>query len=540
MTDQRPSSNRSRLEDLSLTEALGRDTPPDLTKRILAAASRDDAPTPVRGTPSLPAGRTAKPTMGLSRRHWAGIRFVAAFLLVFSVGLVALLVLRKPRQPEPAATAQGNSSPAAVDVKGSRNGGEHAPVPAVPGPQTPVVPPPENTLPQELPPAPEPGPTPPQPPMPAPPSETVKQPPQQPAPGTPHEDPPKEPGQGPVIETPEPAPEPTEAADPWKAVAARPQAGRVVSGEVLVTYEVGGKQLLPPAHLGSAELRQGAQVVANDACVLALEGGACAQARGTLLLECDNLGVLLQPADGEIYADTLGAGREVRLRGFGHTLVLSGGALVAECKRTSLEFSVLEGQADCDGKRVVAGKGSSVSKRGLGTVGEAPRGLRDSRLMRGLAAMTLWRQGFDAAPVQGLQGAQVEPRSAGELGESAPGSVAAAGGADASVGVVFDTFHTTLTHEVIRVRFRQRGAGSLILQCFNPDRNDNFGRDLPAGKPGEWQVIEIAAGELRDRSTGKVAAKAGLRFSSLSLHAMGDGTNLEVDWIELVRRPTFE
>lgn len=539
MTEQPQSRNRSRLEDLSLEEAVGGIAPPDLTARILAAAQQEEAPTPVRGTPVVAAGRAARPTRGISRRHWAGLRFVAAFVVVFAAGLVALLALRDP-PPAPASTAHGNSSPGAGEGKDSRSAGEHAPVPAFPGPNVPA----QSPGPLQPPQAPEPvsppqgpGPSAPPPPQPSLPPETVEEP-TPPTPEPPHEDPPK----APVVEEPppKPEPEPTEAPDPWKAVAARLPAGRVVSGVVSVTYEVEGRRVAPPGGADSALLLSGARIEATDSFVLALEGGASVQAEGPLALECDAAGVVLEPLAGQLFADTLGSACSVRLRAFGSTLVLAGGALLADRGRNSLEFRVLEGEAECAGKRIAAGKGSSLSKRGLGAVGEPARGLRDSRLLRELQPVTLWRQGFDAEPLAGLQGAKVQSRSAAEMGERVAGSVAMAEGADASVGMVLEGFHSTLSHEVIRVRFRQRGAGSLTLQCFNPDRNDNFGRDLPAGKPGEWQVLELPLTDLRDRETGKVPATAGLRLSSISLFALGANTTLEVDWFELVRKPRYD
>lgn len=57
-------------------------------------AMADDAPTPRRGEPAVgQAGHGARPTRGLSRRHWNGLGFVLVGLTLIAL-LVLFLLLR--------------------------------------------------------------------------------------------------------------------------------------------------------------------------------------------------------------------------------------------------------------------------------------------------------------------------------------------------------------------------------------------------------------------------------------------------------------
>ena len=91
-----PTDLKDRLTDRALSELLGGDAPPDLSERILSAASQQPLATPVPGDPAM---NETRPTSTSKRRHWA-IFAVAASLFIAVGWLVANRQFEDSRQAQ--------------------------------------------------------------------------------------------------------------------------------------------------------------------------------------------------------------------------------------------------------------------------------------------------------------------------------------------------------------------------------------------------------------------------------------------------------
>ncbi len=109
---QQPTDHEDRLVDRGLDELVGGDAPPDLSERILAAASQQPLATPVTGDPAMNETRN---TLTSKRRRWAF--FGAAAGLLIAVGVV--IAMRQMDETQLAKVAPpSESSPKSEDSIG--------------------------------------------------------------------------------------------------------------------------------------------------------------------------------------------------------------------------------------------------------------------------------------------------------------------------------------------------------------------------------------------------------------------------------------
>lgn len=555
MTSNTDNPDRDRLEDLAIEESLGRNTPPDLRARILAAARGDDAPTPRRGLPSVPArGRTAKHTRGLSRKHWNGTAFVVTAAALIVVALSLFFALKPPVAlqgnipttaekanvaPAVPSNARPQHDPAAVKANDSAN--PPANTPAQPqgneaGPQQPPEPQPEPA------PAPEPAP------------EEVERPkPEVPGP-TPEPKPEPKPEPGPAVEepkpepNPEPKPEGTEVKpEQPKAIVASMKLGAIGSKRVLWSSRLGDKEEWKPIQSLSdlrgvrrdpdsllVSVEEGTQLKGAGGELL-LANGALLRCDGVISIHTDGDSLRVELIDDDIYLDNLGCDRAVRVTRGELSATVGDGAAIFEAGRDKLEITCLDGEVSAGGKVLAAPRRATLNDRGLSRELELTARDLSHPLVGALTPRVLSEEDFDDLPAKGL----IKGKLATVVENEETVTLARDEGRDAQVALEFDAITTLLPGQMVRVRFRQTGAEKMILQFWNPDKADNFGIDLPAGKPGEWQVVEVRIEKLLDRETAAVAAKAGDRWQSGGVYAVGKETKLEVDWIEFVRLPEY-
>ncbi|MBE7491347.1 MAG: hypothetical protein HS108_06265 [Planctomycetes bacterium] len=539
--------DRDRLEDLAIEEALGRNPPPDLRARILAAARGDDAPTPRRGEPSVPArGRTARQTRGLSRKHWKGAPFVVTALALAAAVLAVFFALKPPVElPANAGVTAERAKPTPAAGAKERPGGEQRPPAIQPQANTPAT----NQAapgPDRPEPAPEPGPEP----APKPPDEVEGPVPDQPEPAPkpePKVEPRPEPG--PVVDEPGPEPKP-------EGTGAKPEQPRAVVASMELGA-AGGKRVWSSRLSDSDEWKpvqnlnelRGVRRVPDTMLVEVFDGTQLKGAGGELtlangaLLRCD--GVISLHADGDsvrvelvsddIYLDNLGCDHAVRVTRGALTAGVGAGAAIFAAGRGKLDITCLDGEISAGGKTLPAGRRATLNDRGLGREFELTARDLSHPLVGGLKPRVLSEEDFDDLPARGLIRGELARLE--EDGKTV--TVARDSGRNAHVSLEFDEITTLLPGQMVRLRYRHTGAEKLIVQFWNPDRKDNFGIDLPPGRPGQWHEVELRIERLLDRATAASAAKAGDRWQSGGVYTTGSATTIEVDWVEFVRLPEY-
>jgi len=539
--------DRERLDDLNIEEALGRNTPPDLTARIVQAATGafDEALTPRHGAPSvLSRGRTAKQTRGLSRKHWKGSPFVITTLALVAVALAIFFAFKPPVElaGNRGTTAEGSNTqraPSAVDTRSSNpapspnapsanqpSGNELAPAPREPEPLPEPEPKHEPKAPEQV--------------------ETPKTPDLAPIP-EPKVEPKPEPGPAVEEPKPEPRPEGTEAKpEPPKAVVASMRLGAAGSKRVWSSRISDNDEWKPIQNLkdlrGVLRAPDALTVDVLDGTRLKGEGGELILANGALVrcdgvisLHVDGASVRVELIEDNVYLDNLGSEQAVRVTRGELTASVGAGAAIFEAGRGKLEITCFDGEVSAGGKTLAAKRRATLNDRGLSRELELTARDLSHPLIGGLKPRVLSAEDFDDLPAKGLiKGALAKVVEGGETV-----TVAQDSGLDAQVALEFDAIETLLPGQVVRVRYRQTGAEKLTVQFWNPDKKDNFGIDLPPGKPGEWLIAEIRIEKLLDRESATVAAMAGDRWQSGGVYAVGKQTKLEVDWIEFVRQPEY-
>jgi hypothetical protein len=552
-------SERDRLDDLNIEEALGRTTPPDLTTRILSAASQpalEDAPTPISGAHAVP--RHVRPkgrrlTAAIPKRNWQGAGFAAAFVLVLTVGLIAFMVWKNPtqatNQPSTAGQPAANQSPLRLPAEASAKEGERRDLPAdteqPPKPQ----PQPEQPKPEDPQPEPKPGDSIEQPRPKPKPDDTVEQ----PKPDDTVEQPKPEPKPDNTVEQPKPDDTVVQPKDDKTGVAPGPEAVAVafIPHDAFRRGEYGRykyrksvedewKKYVPGGdESGQSWLYEGwhLQFGAGD---LYLTNGALVQLDGELSLHTHAQGLRLELIDDDLYIDNVAASSTVFVTHEGMEVEVSQGASVIEYSSEKLSIFCIDGQVIADGKVIAAGFAATLSKRGLSGIREAVKRDWNHPMITGAPARHLGIEEFTTAPLGKMISGRLEARTAALLGKKEDGHVAVDTGREAAVGFGFDGEHETLRGEMVRVRYRATGAEKLVLQLFCPARNDNYGIDLASGKEGEWHILEIRLSDLRNRETHSDAPEAGAKLSSFTLALEGKkDAQLEVDWVELVREARF-
>ncbi|MBZ0137206.1 MAG: hypothetical protein K8I27_12640 [Planctomycetes bacterium] len=553
---------RDRLEDLNIEEAVGRSTPPDLAERILAAAGKrelDDAVTPISGRHAVP--RTHRPTgrrmtSPIARKNWQGAGVVTAFALLFVVGLIAFILLNDPSAPTEQDTAETQEktdqdrnqprqrfeTPTKKREPSSPDSNEEQPT--QPAPTDEPEPESEPDKPEDVVDQPEPR-APVEEPQPEP-RDTVKEP--EPEPEQPKEEPVKPEPEQPkgAVEQPkdddktEVKPEPKKVAvayipeDAWRKYEfGRYSVRRSASDE---WNSIHGLE----KEMGRIWLYEGWQLKTGTG-ELYFSNGALLQLDGEVEFHTHTRGLRIELIDDDLYVDNVASSSTVFVTHEGLEVEVGNGAAVIESSSGKLGIFCVDGQVSAGGKLIAAGHKASLSNRGLSSINEVTRRDWSHPLLTGARLRQLGIEDFDPAPLGGMISGKIETRTAEQLGLDDDGHVAVDNGGSASVAFRFDGDHETLRGEKVRVRYRVKGAKKLILQMFCPARNDNFGTDIVPGKEGEWNVLEIALSDLRNRETHKDAPPPGTVLSSFALALTGqDDAQIEVDWVELVREAEFE
>lgn len=575
-------NERDRLDDINIEEAVGRETPPDLTGRILRAAEKrdiDEAVTPVSGIHAVPHPASGR---RLSTRapkwNWQGARFVGVFVVLFTFGLVAFMLLNEHQgnvTVDPQETAENGKNE-------SRSPQSRSPQSKSPEEENDRTHP-EDTPPPDLEPNPDPvketGPRP----DPAPnpesdaPNESVHDPessePEIKRPDSVIEEPeadkpPKEAQHDPL---PEVRPEPPKAddvveepeAEEDKTEARPAPAGFVVaslpipvgrSDQHVFSRQYRVRNLDDSKWVGANEedaagierdeekgvfwIHEGARMKIGTAS-LALSNGAFLHADGEIRLYGHAQGMRVELDSDDLYVDNLGAPTPVRVTKGELEVVVDQGAALFESARNRLGIVCVEGEVSSGAQVIGKGQVASLTGRGLSDINEAPPGAYRHLLLRTLPQRHIGIEDFEDGPVNGMIRGQVEARDAQSLNRDEAGHVGVGRGQNATVSFQFDGDHFVMPGEVVRIRYRQKGADKLILQFWNPEKADNFGKDLPARAPGEWHVIELRMETLLDRESATVNLPEGALLTSAGLHTVGENTELEVDWIELVRDPQY-
>ncbi|MCB9932049.1 MAG: hypothetical protein H6841_01365 [Planctomycetes bacterium] len=564
MSEETNNPERQRLEDLNIEEAAGRVTPPDLSKRILAAAERgaiDDAVTPISGAHSVP--RSVRPPAGrrmtaaLPRRNWQGAGIVVSAVLLFGLALLAFVVWKGPAD-KPAGRPDTAEQPKGVQPEApgrtpkrssSEESTEHEPEKR-----------PEPDLQPQVEPEPREGT-----PEPEHPDDIVEQPKPESEPRQPED----------VVEQPDPetkpAPEPeqpketVEQPKPDDKSEVKPEAKLVAVASFSAEGSHGGDFGFAVSHLvrtadtedwkgaNTPEARgvkldeernvfwvmEGTQLKLGGQEV-ALTTGCQVYVAGEVSLQIDASGMHLELIERDIYVDNQHTNSTLRVTRGDFELLIGEGAAVIESTKSKLDIFCVEGEVSADGTIIPEGHLATLTNRGLSRIKEASRRDWFHPMVGAAPTRHLGIEEFDTEPSGNMISGRLEERTAEQLGGGKAGHVASDSGRDAAVAFRFDGDHATLRGESVRVRYRASGAQKLILQMFCPARNDNFGIDLEPAKAGEWHVLEIKLSDLRDRVSHKDAPPPGTVLSSFTLALTGqDDAQLEVDWVELVREPRY-
>lgn len=485
---------RDRAIDNALEERLGARRAPDLSARILQAARDkdlfDSAPAQAPLQPTRRNTGRRYPTPKRRPNYALAIEGTASLLAVFvAIGLLVFLA-----QMEKPASVKDTSA------TGTTNINKPAPQPNTPQPS-----PKEEHKPRDVKPAPE---VTPKPPEEKPPAERPVEPPKQPEPEKPVETPRKPDEVEKPVETPkEPEktePKPVEKRAVASLLAAPKQAKLRVRYDAAEPWRDPGSEVLEEGVILQCAAPVDVQLA--DSTLLRLDGEVQLGAGVTLLR-------------GTLYADNLGK----------DTLTIAGkrvsatlrGAAVFELSGDNLEIACLEGRITCGEKELAAGNAGVLRMSGLGSIKPLAASRTRDAFLKGLPVRTLLRADFAEKPAGLLR--------EGEIAEGV-----------ASGPRIFWSFghnQQVLPGSVMRLRIRVTGAEKINFSLFAPKRDDNFGHDGVAVKPGEWVELEIELSAFKDRRTHKQPMAAGEEFMNVQIWTDIEGAKLELDWIEFARRP---
>lgn len=548
-----------RLQDLNIEEAVGRSTPPDLTDRILAAADKrelDEAVTPISGRHAVP--RTHRPTGrrmtgAVAKKNWQGAGIVTAFALLFTIGLVAFVLLKDPTNTpqldtaetpqtnEPTKTEQPtNQSPPREQWSLGNNEDQSEEPGPKDQPEPDNEPQPEPKKPDDIveQPAPEPEP-----------KEPVEQP--KPEPKDTVEEPQPEPEQPKEPDESEPKPEqPKDTVEEPKdegKTEAKPERDSVVVASFPAASqrndrdypyavrnaagEWESESLFVPQNDGRERiaLREATELRLQNAPMTLVGGGTL---YGDCVLSIDKFeeSLAINLVEDEFWIDSTGASSGLSVRYNGLVADCTGAAAVFEADGRKLQIRCAVGEIRCGEEFVRAGEQANLSDKGLS-------GLRpwDGRhkLRDAAPPHTLHHVGFEEEPANGLiEGKRIPLQASGT-----DGWVGYQSGRDAKVSLQFDETVELLPGTRVVIRLKQRGAQKLILQFWNAEAADNFGIDLPPGKDDEWQTISLPIERFKDRESGRIVARAGDQWMSGGVYLTGENTDLYVDYIRIERKP---
>ena len=502
-----------RYLDSALRQEVGGEHAPDLSARIAAASARSISAGPVRRRITVNFGRRA-PLGAPSKRRSPLAAVIAALLLLVAVGFVGFAI-NTNREPHPFRDlneAKGQPQPAANATSPSDE------TPRSPQPAPVVVPHPTEVVPPAIDPE---QPRPEQTPKPQPlPEGEVKKPDGKPAPIP---EAPRNP-EGTEVRKPEAGTGPTK----------KPEVEAPALAEVAVVKELSRKNALKARYAESESwrnveagevLNQGVKLSASGHADLSLSRGGLLRFSGTLSLSLD--GALVADLGSEdLYVDNLDA-PAMTVRGGGVSASVQGVAMF-DVTRTSLGIACIQGEVVTAQGNLVAGKSGTLSLKGLSKVQAVniETLVRKHACLRSLPQRVLMREDFDAIPDERIDEGSVS-KGVGVSSENPAG-----------VAFYLPKPISLRAGDVIRFRYRvSRALEEFLVQLGTADRG-NFRKLLTPARIGEWVEVEVALCDLvrtLDR-TEKIAP--GTVFKTVQVWAhCPQACKLEVDWVEIVRRP---
>ena len=275
-------------------------------------------------------------------------------------------------------------------------------------------------------------------------------------------------------------------------------------------------------HGEAVEIRTGDSVEVKAFADFTLVNGTLLRVDGEITFEGDEKEIAVQLEDGALYADTVAP---LRVDGDGISAVVEGMAVVEE-RLNALDLYCLRGRISVGEDFIAAGFRSRADDDGLGREKAFtwPDVQREFRFLKDVPARALLREDLDEAPGK-LFGGELKDGVLGGESDSATG-----------LGFYFRESHTYQEGEVVRFRFRVEKACELILQ-LGTDENGNWRHKLGGVKPGEWIEFELPLAEFYKTIDVAKSAEPGLRFKFFQLHPEETTTAMEIDWVEIVRKP---
>ncbi len=491
-----------RYLDSALREELGGEHAPDLAERILASASRAQAPMPARGRTGK-LGRRAPLPIPVRRRSPLGA-IVAAFLLFVAASAVLVGL---------------NFAGKTLDHKDSTETGKgtlpniapRANVEQAPRSEKPANTPPANTA-EPVEPAPEK-----QPENPTKPDEVRK-------PDVRPEEKPVTPEQpknqdGTEVKKPD-LPKPEEKPVVPPATPATLAVVKDLSRKNALKLRYADTEAWRAAESGEA-LREGAQLSVSGHADVQLATGALLRFNGEI-----TLGAEISLISEDLYVDNLDCA-ELKLSSGENKAGVNGIAMFA-ASRGSLSISCVQGSVSTSDGAVSAGKTATLTQKGLGK--PQPTNMetlaRKHSMLRVVPQRVLLREDFDAASKDRL-----------DKGELANG-VAQSEGKEAGVSIYFPATFKLRAGDVVRLRYRvSRALEELVLQ-FGTEEKGNYRDLLVAPKLNEWVEVEIPLAELVRTLDKTTKIETGLSMKYFQLWAVAPAAvKLEVEWFEIIRRP---
>jgi hypothetical protein len=492
-----------RMLDRDLEELLGGERPEDLSGRILTAHSLPRRPSRQRRRMMpVPQGRQsgAPALLGI-----AISTFALAAVCVFAL----LLALNRPQPAVPREVAGDNSprdaaQPGSPAEPGKKSEANEAP-PERPSPDMPVKPPAESSEP------PKPGPQR-EAHQPKPPAERPKE--------------PEKPAE--TVEKPKPPPEetrpPTEQAPTKEPVVVARFLAPAKGVKLQLRYAEGE----PWRDAAAGDLHAGVQLRAMHPADLALANGAALRLDGQIQIASADAGLALTLFERgtQAWLDNLGCKCPLTLTYKALSARLESAAAFVETNSLSLEFSCFHGTIEAGGRSLTKGQVATLGEKGLGKAREMTASEREPRLLAGLPARVLLREGFESEPAGGMYGGKLE------------GGAAKVSGQGGMIAFDIKPALINVPGATLRMRYRVSGCDNIYVQFLGVNVRQQFGNEFaqPKVKQGPWQDFEIRLDSLPSDSGARGQMPAALELGKFQCYLRGKpGCTLEIDWLEVVR-----
>lgn len=519
-------SDRERLEDLAISEALGRDTAPDLSGRILGAIDGGfaDTKTPrrgVRAVRSIQTGRRFTERVA-SHSRWRSVAVVSVVMLTIGMGLVIYASQVEPSTNKAVEIAE--DSPALESGESNREMPAEKPEtrPTNPVESNSVDEPTAHTNPETTPPDafeseledyrqpersnPEPR----------------DLPPKEPEPIAPQ---PEE-----VIESPPSDDKATEAETPLDRIRKRPVLANFKSAKnIQVTYEVDGREI----SLDDSTVRVGAKVKCTGRkavpAILYWNSGAMTSFYGEFKVLKSSENIKLQLVSSYVYIDSLNSAGifEIAVGKPGKEAVIEFDNSAVLIER--MIVTCLSGQVRCGDSVLTSGQVAAASrKQKFGKPVDATQKLGSDKLLQNTPSRQIYYYDFESK--------RDNDYFVGEIvaTDSASNGFAVVGAKRIGFNLP-EQNHIVTPNETIRIRIRSTNCTRLVIHVFCRGHNDNYGFDVLNPKSDSWIDLVIPLSSMRGRADSKRLPSTGEVLTSLSILAKGTNTKIEIDTVSWTR-----